>query len=169
MTEAGPPVPGLIYLPPYSPDLNLFEQALAKLKSLIRGAEAGIKEALWTTIGQLIDRFKPAKSRNFLTNSGYEFTCSQNGLMIPALAPPARDALEHPRPRLCHSSGISLRHARAAEPWANRKSDRWQGWPESDAPIRQVAGHKLRYAVGALACEMRPISLRTSPCGSIPI
>ena len=64
----------LLYLPPYSPDLNPIEQAFAKLKALLRGAAARTKEALWTTIGELLDRFKPAECRNYLTNSGYEFT-----------------------------------------------------------------------------------------------
>ena len=64
----------LLYLPPYSPDLNPIEQVFAKLKALLRGAAARTKEALWTTIGQLLDRFKPAECRNYLTNSGYEFT-----------------------------------------------------------------------------------------------
>ena len=64
----------LLYLPPYSPDLNPIEQVFAKLKALLRGAAARTKETLWTTIGQLLDRFKPAECRNYLANSGYEFT-----------------------------------------------------------------------------------------------
>ena len=64
----------LLYLPPYSPDLNPIEQAFAKLKALLRGAAARTKEALWTTIGQLLSRFTPTECRNYLTNSGYEFT-----------------------------------------------------------------------------------------------
>ena len=56
------------------PSTPSIEQAFAKLKALLRGAEARTKEALWTTIGQLLDRFKPAECRNYLTNSGYEFT-----------------------------------------------------------------------------------------------
>ena len=64
----------LLYLPPNSPDLNPIEQVFAKLKTLLRGAAARTKETLWTTIGQLLDRFKPAECRNYLANSGYEFT-----------------------------------------------------------------------------------------------
>lgn len=64
----------LLYLPPYSPDLNPIEQVFAKLKALLRGAAARTKEVLWTTIGQLIGRFSPDECRNYLTNSGYEFT-----------------------------------------------------------------------------------------------
>ncbi len=36
----------VLYLPPYSPDLNLIEKAWAKLKQLLRGAKARTKETL---------------------------------------------------------------------------------------------------------------------------
>ena len=63
----------LLYLPPYSPDLNPIEQAFAKLKALLRKAAARTREALWTTIGRLLDTFTPAECRNYLVNSGYAF------------------------------------------------------------------------------------------------
>ena len=62
----------LLYLPPYSPDLNPIEHVFAKLKPLLRGTAARTKETLWTTSGQLLSRFKPAECRNYPTNSGYE-------------------------------------------------------------------------------------------------
>jgi transposase len=37
---------GLLYLPPYSPDLNPIEEAFSKIKSLLRKAEARSREAL---------------------------------------------------------------------------------------------------------------------------
>ena len=64
----------LLFLPPYSPDLNPIEQAFAKLKALLRRAAARTRDALWTTIGQLISEFSPAECRNYLANSGYEST-----------------------------------------------------------------------------------------------
>lgn len=48
----------LLYLLPYSPDLNLIEQAFAKLKELLRKATARTQEALWTTIGHLVCVFQ---------------------------------------------------------------------------------------------------------------
>ncbi len=63
----------VLYLPPNSPDLNPIEQVFAKLKALLCGAATRTRDALWTTIGQLLDRFSPAECRNYLTNSGYEF------------------------------------------------------------------------------------------------
>jgi transposase len=62
----------LLYLPPYSPDLNPIEQAFAKLKALLRKA-ARTREALWATIGRLLDSFTLAECRNYLANSGYAF------------------------------------------------------------------------------------------------
>jgi transposase len=44
----------ILYLPPYSPDLNPIEQFFAKLKAMLRKASARTTEALWSTIGQLI-------------------------------------------------------------------------------------------------------------------
>ncbi len=63
----------LLYLPPYSPDLNPIEQAFAKLKAMLRKAAARTREALWTTIGRLLDTFTPAERRSYLVNSGYGF------------------------------------------------------------------------------------------------
>jgi transposase len=63
----------ILYLPPYSPDLNPIEQAFARLKALLRKAAARTREALWDTIGHLLDTFSPDECRNYLENSGYEF------------------------------------------------------------------------------------------------
>ncbi len=64
---------GVLYLPPYSPDLNPIEQAFAKLKALLRKAGARTKDLLWATIGTLVDAFSPDECRNYLINSGYGF------------------------------------------------------------------------------------------------
>ena len=64
----------VLSLPPHSPDLNPIEQAFAKLKALLRKAATRTSDALWTTIGQLLDRFSPEECRNYLTNSRYKFT-----------------------------------------------------------------------------------------------
>ena len=70
----------ILYLPPYSPDLNPIEQILgtprfahAKLKALLRKATARTREMLWTTIGQLLHTFSPAECRNYFTHSRYAF------------------------------------------------------------------------------------------------
>jgi transposase len=61
----------LLYLPPYSPDLNPIEQAFAKLKALLRTAAERSVDGLWKAIGRLLDRFSPAECANYLANSGY--------------------------------------------------------------------------------------------------
>ena len=63
---------GVLYLPPYSPDLNPIEQVFAKLKALLRKAGARTKDALWTTLGTLLETFSPTECRNYLANAGYE-------------------------------------------------------------------------------------------------
>src|SRR4051812_8033172 len=55
----------LIYLPPYSPDLNPIEHAFAKYKALLRKAAERTVESLWEAIGRLADLFSPAECRNF--------------------------------------------------------------------------------------------------------
>lgn len=64
----------ILYLPPYSPDLNPIEQFFAKLKALLRKAAARTKEALWITIGGLLDQCSPTECVNYLANCGYEPT-----------------------------------------------------------------------------------------------
>jgi transposase len=64
----------LWFLPPYSPDLNPIEQALAKLKQLIRSAAPRTRQTLWNTIGAATARFTPTECRNFLANSGYVYS-----------------------------------------------------------------------------------------------
>jgi transposase len=61
----------LIFLPPYSPDLNPIEQVFAKLKTLLRKANERTVEATWMRIGTLLDAFSPKECANYLTNSGY--------------------------------------------------------------------------------------------------
>jgi Transposase and inactivated derivatives len=61
----------LLFLPPYSPDLNPIEQVFAKLKTLLRKAGERSVDATWKRIGSLLDAFSPAECANYLRNSGY--------------------------------------------------------------------------------------------------
>jgi transposase len=61
----------LLFLPPYSPDLNPIEQVFAKLKLLLRKAAERTVEATWQRIGKLLDAFPPQECANYLRNSGY--------------------------------------------------------------------------------------------------
>ena len=59
----------LLFLPPYSPDLNPVEQVFAKLKHLMRAAETRDVEATWRKVGELLDIFSKEKCANYLKNS----------------------------------------------------------------------------------------------------
>ncbi len=48
----------LLYLPPYSPDLNPIEKAWSKLKQLLRNAKARSAEALDQAIAQLLSHLQ---------------------------------------------------------------------------------------------------------------
>jgi len=61
----------LLFLPPYSPDLNPIEQVFAKLKTLLRKADRRSVEATWRHIGSLLNNFTPTECSNYLSNSGY--------------------------------------------------------------------------------------------------
>jgi transposase len=61
----------LIYLPPYSPDLNPIELLFAKLKALLRKAAERSITALWTRIGELLDQFSADECRHYLAHAGY--------------------------------------------------------------------------------------------------
>ncbi len=61
----------LVYLPPYSPDLNPIEQAFAKLKALLRKAAERSVPALWERIGALLSAFSPQECANYFQHAGY--------------------------------------------------------------------------------------------------
>lgn len=63
----------VLYLRPYSPNLNFIEQAFSKLKALSRKAVVRTRDALRTTIGTSLDAFSPDECRNYLQNFGYAF------------------------------------------------------------------------------------------------
>ena len=51
----------LLFLPPYSHDLNPIEQVFAKLKTLLRKADARSIAAVWHRIGDLLGCFTAAE------------------------------------------------------------------------------------------------------------
>ena len=64
----------LVFLPPYSPDLNPIELAFAKLKTLLRAAGERTVEGLWRFLGRALDAFSPDECRNYLRHCGYDAT-----------------------------------------------------------------------------------------------
>ena len=61
----------LLFLPPYSPDLNPIEQVFAKLKAMLRKAQARTADTLWSIIGELLDRFACAECEHYIRHCGY--------------------------------------------------------------------------------------------------
>ena len=61
----------LVFLPPYSPDLNPIEQVFAKLKHLMRKAQERTIEATWQRIGTLLGSFSEQECANYFRNAGY--------------------------------------------------------------------------------------------------
>lgn len=62
----------LLYLPPYSPDLNPIEMAFAKLKAILRTAAKRTVADLWDAIRNAFAAFTPDECRNYLAAAGYD-------------------------------------------------------------------------------------------------
>jgi transposase len=61
----------LLYLPPYSPDLNPIEEAFAKLKALLRKAGARTREALTEAMGWALEAVTAKDAQGFFEHRGY--------------------------------------------------------------------------------------------------
>lgn len=61
----------LLFIPPYSPDLNPIEMAFAKLKAILRAKKLRTIEALWKALGNLADCFTAEECSNFFRHAGY--------------------------------------------------------------------------------------------------
>jgi transposase len=61
----------LLYLPPYSPDLNPIEMAFSKLKSLLRARALRTMDELWQALGPLSNAFSDNECANYFRHAGY--------------------------------------------------------------------------------------------------
>jgi transposase len=61
----------LIYLPPYSPDLNPIEKAWSKFKQYLRSAKARTTEALDQAITEALNTISPANAQAWFAHCGY--------------------------------------------------------------------------------------------------
>jgi len=62
----------LLFLPPYSPDLNPIEMAYSKLKALLRKHAARNFDAICDALGQICNLYTATECRNFFKAAGYE-------------------------------------------------------------------------------------------------
>ena len=63
----------LLYLPPYSPDLNPIEKAWAKLKQLLRSTKARTAEALEQAIAELLPQITPENAQAWFRHIGINY------------------------------------------------------------------------------------------------
>lgn len=63
----------VLFLPPYSPDLNPIEKMWSKVKQHLRSAEARTEAALFDAIGKALENITPTDARNWFTSCGYSF------------------------------------------------------------------------------------------------
>ena len=61
----------LLYLPPYSPDLNPIEEAFSKIKGALRKAGARTREALIEALGAAISAVTAGDAQGFFKHGGY--------------------------------------------------------------------------------------------------
>jgi transposase len=61
----------VLYLPPYSPDLNPIEMVFAKVKQLLRSLACRTREALWQTMQSVLDQITPSDAANCFRHCGY--------------------------------------------------------------------------------------------------
>lgn len=62
----------LMYLPPYSPDLNPIELLFSKLKTALRSAAVRTIQAVEAKLAELLDCFQPNECAHYFSHCGYE-------------------------------------------------------------------------------------------------
>jgi len=61
----------VLYLPPYSPDLNPIEHAFSKIKQALRSAEPRTLPDLWNAIQPILDRVSADDAAGYFRHCGY--------------------------------------------------------------------------------------------------
>ena len=61
----------LVFLPPYSPDLNPIEMIFAKVKQLLRSLACRTAEALWNGMQSVLDQVTASDAANCFRHCGY--------------------------------------------------------------------------------------------------
>jgi transposase len=62
----------LLFLPPYSPDFNPIEKAIAQIKAFIKKTAARTKPELDAAIAKAIDLVTPQNASNYFATCGYQ-------------------------------------------------------------------------------------------------
>ena len=64
----------LLFLPPYSPDLNPIEKMWSKVKSILRTLKARTEKALINAIAQSLESVSPSDAQGWFESCGYQYT-----------------------------------------------------------------------------------------------
>ena len=62
----------MLFLPPYSPDLNPIEMAFSKMKAHLRKRATRTIADLWKAIGEICDLYEPDECLNYFKAAGYD-------------------------------------------------------------------------------------------------
>jgi transposase len=62
---------GLLYLPPYSPDLNPIEMIFAKVKQALRSLACRTGDALWDAMQAVLEKVTASDAANCFSHCGY--------------------------------------------------------------------------------------------------
>jgi transposase len=66
----------MLFLPPYSPDLNPIELVFSKVKQLLRSLACRTREALWSTMQSVLDQVTPSDAVRCFRHCGYTLQLS---------------------------------------------------------------------------------------------
>ena len=61
----------LLFLPPYSPDLNLIEMVFSQMKAKLRHEAHRSRDALWRALGCIANAITPTQCTNHFQHCGY--------------------------------------------------------------------------------------------------
>jgi transposase len=61
----------LLFLPPYSPDLNPIEMIFSKIKQLLRSMACRTREALWNAMQSVLNQVSATDAANCFAHCGY--------------------------------------------------------------------------------------------------
>jgi len=66
----------VLYLPPYSPDLNPIEMVFSKVKNELRRRRLRTVQELWDAFGESLDWVTSAEAGNYFHHAGYAIGCN---------------------------------------------------------------------------------------------
>jgi transposase len=66
----------LVFLPPYSPDLNPIEMVFSKVKQLLRSLACRTRESLWQAMQSVLDRITATDAVHCFQHCGYQLQLS---------------------------------------------------------------------------------------------